>query len=407
MKWPLRRKPPNAPHGEATPSSEPFAAGTLGAITAELQAKGYEGPQAIVVDGITAAGFTRKEPRPRWVESQESHFFGMRVLDAEAFCGSSRLFASGEAGRAVAIQFATSLETVAASLRGRSPVDCVSMPCLLAYPSRGGKPPEGAQFKAAEMEDLWNVFLWDEHLYFTRSWTGTVRYRARAEFRERAIFVGPIEVEGSLGGDPAFAVRQVDFLIKTLLYQERSPAPLQSDTSQDASAAAAAGLVEYGRWGTFPTMEDSTEYGLALNGSRGRFPRSSESIHVMAALHDVASEVDAARRIDLLRGLSLLQVYVPFLFPDGTQRGLAVLSSDQRVEFFMHAHEAGRGLNVYTDRRFRLEPPGGTLQLATSKLWEFIRPKDPHAMIIVDPGGPVTCTLTPDDLRVLADAPNA
>ncbi len=130
------------------------------------------------------------------------------------------------------------------------------------------------------MEDLWNVFLFDDHLYFTRSWTGLIRYRAKLLFRAGALFVTEVETSQTRPhndpycnlGDEELPVRQVDFLIKALLYRLQAPAPLPRGLSEEKPGAIALfSLTEYGRWGSYPTFEDTTEYRICLNGVKGRF----------------------------------------------------------------------------------------------------------------------------------------
>ena len=73
------------------------------------------------------------------------------------------------------------------------------------------------------------------------------------------MFVERIEVTAALAADTMFAIGQVDFLIKRLLYRRRVPAPLPANTPAGAFDAADVALVEYGRRGEYATMEASVD----------------------------------------------------------------------------------------------------------------------------------------------------
>jgi hypothetical protein len=96
----------------------------------------------------------------------------------------------------------------------------------LTYPF-GGEARDGPLYVAQRMEDKWDIYLYDGYLYFARSWTGELAYRARIEFQERAAVVTGIDVSRTrLMNEPPLAIRTVDFLIKTHLHRREAPHPL-------------------------------------------------------------------------------------------------------------------------------------------------------------------------------------
>lgn len=229
--WLFGRKRPAPPPGQDTPEAVPSdpsssfsAPTTLGPLVEEMKAKGYQGPFAsLCADGIMVVVFHGPEVslEPPWIEPTNNPF-QMRVLDCEVFCQHSPMFAIGEGAESIDARFKQ-----ARHCQPQPIADALKIPCLLSYPRGGERIPDGAHFVAESMEDLWNVFLFDDHFYFTRSWTGRLRYRAKVLFRDRAMFM--TEVEASRTGptaklssdleDEGLPVRQVDYLVKSLLYR--------------------------------------------------------------------------------------------------------------------------------------------------------------------------------------------
>ena len=70
-------------------------------------------------------------------------------------------------------------------------------------------------FKAEQMEDKWDIYLYDRHLYFCRSWRGELVFRANIEFEEDKVTV--TTVEASPTGDGGLVLQQVNFLINSHL----------------------------------------------------------------------------------------------------------------------------------------------------------------------------------------------
>jgi len=55
--------------------------------------------------------------------------------------------------------------------------------CYLVYPPATGAD-DGPLFKAAQMEDKWDIYLYRPYLYSARSWTGSLIYRALTHFAD-------------------------------------------------------------------------------------------------------------------------------------------------------------------------------------------------------------------------------
>jgi len=111
------------------------------------------------------------------------------------------------------------------------------------------------------MEDKWDVFLFDGVLYFTRSWTGDVAYRARVTFGDSLAVITEILSERETGAseDPLGAV---DYLVKSHVYGLVAPHPLPRTDPTHTADLALWSYSCYGRRGICGTMEDVTHLGV-------------------------------------------------------------------------------------------------------------------------------------------------
>src|SRR5713101_5898185 len=219
-----------------------FMPTTIGQSFEELKSKGYQGPFAWGCDGIMVLLYhgPNVSLHHDWIEAPDNHF-QMQVLDCQTYCRDSLMFPIDKGGESIDHQFRKA-RTAPDSCCPRLPIaNALKIPCLLSYPHGEEKIPEGAQCIAQAMEDLWNIFLFDGYLYFTRSWTGQLRYRARLLLRESAMFVTEVEASRTRPDRDLYAnlkdeelpVKQVDFLIKAILYRMQAPAPLPGEMAKE------------------------------------------------------------------------------------------------------------------------------------------------------------------------------
>lgn len=190
-----------------------------------------------------------------WLEPDQNPF-GLRVLDCRPF---STTMISATKDPSIAAHFSQLRSASGEEHRGRHPKDAVVARCDLAYPF-SGESRDGPLFVAQRMEDKWDIYLYDGHLHFARSWTGELVFRAAIEFREREALVTSVEASrAKVMDDLDLAVRMVDFLVKTHLYHQEAPHPLPRDYPDDKKALALYSFSEYGRWAFYGSFEDTTQ----------------------------------------------------------------------------------------------------------------------------------------------------
>lgn len=197
----------------------------------------------------------RREPfdSVRWLSAQDSPF-GVEVLDCRPVAQNAT--ATTES-REVAERFVQQRDSDGSGLIARSPEDCIRSACALEYPHEG-ETRDGPVFKAEEMEDKWDIYLYEGHLYFTRSWTGDLFLRARMVFEPDRARMLEVETARQSYTDDAAAVRVIDFLIRSHLYGWIVPHPLPEGMGRDPGRLAMASFVAFGRRGWFGTFAETT-----------------------------------------------------------------------------------------------------------------------------------------------------
>jgi hypothetical protein len=201
----------------------------------------------------------RDHPQGVWLAPEENPF-GIRVLDCRAF---SRSMISLSSDLGPTLKFGELRRTGGSHLRGATPANArrVAYPLCYAPSKRLAAPKDGPLFHAATTEDKWDIVLDGEWLVFARSWTGETVYRAGVQFTKDEMKVSPIELDGNEITDPEFAVRQVDFLIKSHLLDAEVPHPLPPGFPDDTDRILIYSFKQYGRHAAYATFADTLHLG--------------------------------------------------------------------------------------------------------------------------------------------------
>ena len=194
----------------------------------------------------------------RWITGSDNPF-GVDLLDCRSF--SQSMLAVTKDPK-VAETYTALRGSSGEQYRGRTPEDSRTCACDLRYPHRGDTR-DGPIFKAEAMEDKWDIYFYDGYLYFARSWTGELEYRAHIVFHEDEARVVCVEARRTLvESDPAYPVAAVDYLIRSHLYRLHVPHPLSKSIGQDPRQHALFSFSQYGRYGLFGTLADTTRLRL-------------------------------------------------------------------------------------------------------------------------------------------------
>jgi hypothetical protein len=194
-----------------------------------------------------------------WMSEQDSPF-GIKVLDCRPVATT---MVSTTSDRKIAKTFARLRSSLGEHHRERQPNNPGRVSCSLEYPHIG-EHKDGPIFVAPEMDDKWDIYLYDGRLFFSRSWTGELHFVVDIELEPPTARVTSITADAQfLEGDSTYVIAVVDFLIKSHLYKVVVPHPLPSDWSKEpAGRLALLSFSQYGRRGLFGTFCETT--GLCL-----------------------------------------------------------------------------------------------------------------------------------------------
>ncbi|MBB3121423.1 hypothetical protein [Pseudoduganella violacea] len=134
------------------------------------------------------------------------------------------------------------------------PEDSAEIPCSLAY-AHAGEIRDGAIFKSSAMEEKWDIYLYDNRVYFCRSWAGTLAFVAELTPAENMFHISRVWASRSV--EPTLAIRQVDYLVRSHLYKRHIPHPLPADMPRDPNVVALYSFSQYGRLCCFGSFEDT------------------------------------------------------------------------------------------------------------------------------------------------------
>jgi hypothetical protein len=190
----------------------------------------------------------------RWLEPEQNPW-GLRLLDCRPLTLTST---STTDDPRTARSFANFRLSRGSQHKGLSPANSSRLECDLRFPFNG-ESDDGPLFLADVMEDKWDIYLYDDHLYFARSWSGELRLRAKIDFAAPEARIPWVEADlrGELG-DPIFVISTVDFLMKSHLYRSETPHPIPQGHSDDPQKIAAFSMNVFGRWASFAKLGDTT-----------------------------------------------------------------------------------------------------------------------------------------------------
>lgn len=186
----------------------------------------------------------------QWVEANENPY-GVRLLDCRPI--AETLMSATKDSRSIEF-FDSKASHSGECFRGQHPDEAIRVACDLRYPLPAPLP-EGPLFLASVMEEKWNIYHFARTLYFARSWTGHLQYTARLAESVSELHVVEVEAwQGNVLGVDQLAFRQVDYLIKSHVFNQIAPHPVPAFLESKESVATWS-FSQYGRRGFFAVPE--------------------------------------------------------------------------------------------------------------------------------------------------------
>lgn len=187
-----------------------------------------------------------------WYEPGPDNPFGVRLLDCRPVAWEM-VSTTGDpdiASRFVALRNSDGRDLAEAPIQ-----DPVRVGTSLTFP-HDGSVLEGIVSKAGEMEEKWDIYIYDSVFLFARSWTGDLIYRASASVGGDAIRISEVECPAA---EAELAASAVYYLIAThamgRVFPHQIPVSLDSG---DPMTIAMWSFSKYGRLGCYATKADIT-----------------------------------------------------------------------------------------------------------------------------------------------------
>ena len=192
---------------------------------------------------------------PRWLaEDDVANPFNVGGFDCLAFVRSMRAVTQDQK---IAESFLTLRYTVGAEYKGKLPEQAVELACDLRY-EYAGEVAEGILYKSSQMEEKWDIYLYDNRIYFCRSWTGALSFVAEFSTTGSEIVISRIRAAGEPEEtESGFAIQQVDYLIKSHLFRRPVPHPLPQNLPREPEAVGVYSFSQYGNVCCFATYDDT------------------------------------------------------------------------------------------------------------------------------------------------------
>jgi hypothetical protein len=190
-----------------------------------------------------------ENPSARWLQPDENRW-RLPVLDCTQYANGMTSFTGSPE---VAKKY-SDLRAASGKELLRVDFNAQRVTCNLTY-KINKCPPDGPVFKSRVMEEKWDIYLYEEHLFFCRSWSGELVYRVAAicELPELRI----CELERTSQVPEKLAVQQIDFLVKSYLMLATALHPLFPDLGQDEEKQALQSFSTYGNKGLYGTLEET------------------------------------------------------------------------------------------------------------------------------------------------------
>jgi hypothetical protein len=114
---------------------------------------------------------------------------------------------------------------------------------------------DGPIFKSPSMEVKWDIYLFSDQMFFCRSWTGDLVYRATVKVEPSELRV--LNVETTQQESSKMVVRVTDFLVKSHVLGAVALHPLGEELGRNAEKLAAYSFGYYGCMGRYGTLEET------------------------------------------------------------------------------------------------------------------------------------------------------
>ncbi len=181
----------------------------------------------------------KKEEKPEqtykfeWLVVGEGNPFNKRILDCRDYTQNN---IATTADKSIAENFNRLRKIDGKEYLTQDFENKISIETNLKYP------PSGSQltnlvFKAKSFDEKWDIYVYDNCFYFTRSWTGELVYKAFAKVDPKNVIIYKVELHNHDSVDKSFAVSDVHFLVTTQILKGILPHRIPTNLITDMDIA--------------------------------------------------------------------------------------------------------------------------------------------------------------------------
>jgi hypothetical protein len=196
---------------------------------------------------------TPRDAEPDWIEKDQNPFH-LRICDCRPF---TRTMVSTTSDPAIAARFASLRNQDGRHNHDASLPDAIWVPCHVQY-SAPVNLRDGPVFRARAMEEKWDVDFYAGKLYFSRSWTGSLELVGLADKNSATLAISAVHAAAATREGRETMVRDVDFLVKTYIFDREVPHCLPSNLPATEKSIIVYSFSRFGRAASYATYEDTT-----------------------------------------------------------------------------------------------------------------------------------------------------
>lgn len=194
-----------------------------------------------------------------WYEADDNeNIFGLKILDIRSF--TQNVLTTTKDPK-IAENFAILAKSKGEQYKDQFPENHTTINCNLKYTCRGAD--TGSIYRAPEMEIKWHIFYHGDFFFFVRSWSGELVHRAHVSFDNDFVIIRAIDTTKKelRFVDNELIIREVDFIIKSHLFNILTPHPVSKEMiKEEPLRIAIASFSLYGKMACYASAEDTTKF---------------------------------------------------------------------------------------------------------------------------------------------------
>jgi hypothetical protein len=221
----------------------------------------------------------KKDPPPsqsrfKWIEKDDpKNKYGIKFIDCRPI---TQTFTTTTESMEIADSYVRLRSSSGIEYQQQDIDDYVKLDITISYPLK--KYEEGILYKSQEMEYKWDIYLYNDVIFFARSSNGQLVYMAPVYLENEELKITEIH---TIPANAELGVEQikceVDFLIKAHLFRITVPHPIAPHlANEDDEIIALSAFSNWGRLGSFGSFEDTSKLDLIFLSNTFKYQIRSE-----------------------------------------------------------------------------------------------------------------------------------